>query len=439
MLLGLLILFAIGFGILSYRKTDWAVIGIIALLPTYLVRFTIVGIPATLLEVMIVALFIAWLIQYIQEPKKHSIKKVIRIVRWPITLFVIAATLSLFVSPDIRAALGIWKAYIIEPLLFLIVMLDTIRTKNQFIGVLWALGVSIIIPGLFAVYQQITGNLIPNSFWQAAATRRVTSFYGYPNAIGLYFAPIVVGAIGMIAHKVISLYQSTLKPAEKARQWWKLPVFFVLLGIGVAGIVFARSKGAILGVGVGVLMYALFWKSYRLIFAGGIVAALVGILLFQPSLLSLQGTSNVAGGGSLEIRVSQWKETKQLLTHRPVLGAGLSGYQTRIEEFHEDEYIETFMYPHNILLNFWVETGLLGMISIVWVISAISMLLIRLISKIRMEERHLVMSLLGGFVALLVHGLVDVPFFKNDLAMLFWIYVGLALLAAIHIKKLNKQ
>ncbi len=439
MLTGLLIIFVALFATLSYRKTDWAVFAVIALLPTYLIRFSAFGIPATLLELMVVVLFVVWLVKYIQEPKKRNLCKTIHILKWPILLFVVTSTISVFVSPDIRTALGIWKAYIIEPVLFLMVMVDTVRTKKQFISVLWALGASIVVPGLFAVYQQITGNLIPNSFWQAESTRRVTSFYGYPNAIGLYFAPIVVGAIGMVAHKLVSLYQNTLTAKEKSVQKWKLPLFILLLGIGVAGIIFARSKGAILGVGAGLLVYALFWKSYRTVFAGGIVAGSIIILLLQPSLLSLQGESNVAGGGSFEIRVSQWKETTQLLLERPIVGAGLSGYQTRIEKYHSEDYIETFMYPHNIILNFWVETGLFGLVAILWIIFSTIQLLIRLVERVQLSERHLVMSVFGGFVAILAHGLVDVPFFKNDLAILFWVFVGLALIGTKYAKELNSK
>lgn len=34
---------------------------------------------------------------------------------------------------------------------------------------------------------------------------------------------------------------------------------------------------------------------------------------------------------------------------------------------------------------------------------------------------------LASMAALLVHGLVDVPYFKNDLAVLFWILISLSI------------
>lgn len=439
MLVLLLSLFALLFGVLSYRHMDWAVYAVVALLPTYLIRFSIVGIPMTLLELMILVLFGIWIVLYIRHPKKHVWLRTLQPVQWGIVVFVVGATIGLFVSPELRSALGIWKAYIIEPLLFLVVLVDTMRTQKQYIGVLWALAASMIIPAIYALYQQITGMGIPNSFWQAAATRRVTSFYGYPNAIGLYFAPIVTGAIGMIAHKIISLRHNTLHAKERARQWWKLPLFIMLLGISALSIVFARSKGAILGIGIGLTSYAVFWKPYRKYFIGLFVGAFLIIAVSMPSLLSLQGTSNVAGGGSVDIRVMQWHETARLLTDHPIIGAGLAGYQIKIAAYHSESYIETFLYPHNIVLNFWVETGLLGMMAIVWVIITSIILGVRTIQKIDMRERHLVMAVFGGFITILAHGLVDVPFFKNDLAVLFWVFVGLLLIASVRVKELNRR
>lgn len=37
----------------------------------------------------------------------------------------------------------------------------------------------------------------------------------------------------------------------------------------------------------------------------------------------------------------------------------------------------------------------------------------------------LVMGLLSAMVVIVVHGLVDVPYFKNDLAVMFWALVAM--------------
>jgi hypothetical protein len=39
---------------------------------------------------------------------------------------------------------------------------------------------------------------------------------------------------------------------------------------------------------------------------------------------------------------------------------------------------------------------------------------------------------------LLIHGLVDVPYFKNDLSLLFWLIVALISVPIIELKLANK-
>ena len=79
-------------------------------------------------------------------------------------------------------------------------------------------------------------------------------------------------------------------------------------------------------------------------------------------------------------------------------------------------------YPHNLFLNVWSELGLAGLL---FTVAALFWLSIRLFRLLRRREAWAVGAVLA-WVALIVHGLVDVPFFKNDLAILT---VALALLA----------
>jgi len=46
----------------------------------------------------------------------------------------------------------------------------------------------------------------------------------------------------------------------------------------------------------------------------------------------------------------------------------------------------------------------------------------------RLPSRALLLGLGGAMVVLLVHGLVDTPYFKNDLSVLFWLIIGLGII-----------
>jgi O-antigen ligase len=114
------------------------------------------------------------------------------------------------------------------------------------------------------------------------------------------------------------------------------------------------------------------------------------------------------------VRKRMWKDTVSMLRDRPVLGAGFGAYPTVFKPYQTTTGIEVFQYPHNILLNLWSETGLLGVIAFGWVIA----------TWVRLGHGR-VWTLLP-LITILVHGLVDVPYLKNDLAFAFWIFALLA-------------
>jgi O-antigen ligase len=112
-----------------------------------------------------------------------------------------------------------------------------------------------------------------------------------------------------------------------------------------------------------------------------------------------------------------------MLKDHPVFGGGLSGYPGRVAPYHDAYWIELFQYPHNIILNFWSELGLAGLAGFLWIVGRFYAVAA---AAYRKGGEWLPAALMAAMAALLVHGLVDVPYFKNDLAFLFWIIVGLA-------------
>ena len=112
------------------------------------------------------------------------------------------------------------------------------------------------------------------------------------------------------------------------------------------------------------------------------------------------------------VRRAQWSETLTMLADRPFLGAGLNGYPAALAPYHDATFYEIFQYPHEIFLNSWSELGLIGLIALF--IGAI------LVARTtwRRKDEVLVLAFAVAILTMTIHGLVDVPFFKNDLAIL---------------------
>ncbi len=384
-----------------------------ALLPAYLVRFAVplpfVGaLPSTLLEVLFAELFLSWLLL---DAKNADAWRPIGEWAEPLLLLFLGATVGVLISPDLRGALGLWRAYIVEPFLFLPLFVDIVVRKRRGALVLAGLGACLAVVGMSAIFQKATGYGIPNPVWQAAATRRVTSFYGFPNAVGLFAAPVVV----LMCAWAVALFRD-----PKRRAYSPLALAAALLG--AAAIVFASSKGAMLGVAAGLLVLGLSDARLRAATLIAVIAACVFVVAYPPALsrasvlVSLRDSSG-------SVRSIIWRETLTMLSDDPVFGAGLSGYRGRIAPYHTEDYIEIFMYPHDVFLNFWSETGLIGLAGFLWLAIKFFLDAVRLARK--GAGGWIVTASAAAMAAMLVHGLVDVPYFKNDLAFLFFAVVGM--------------
>ena len=387
----------------------------ITLLPLYVVRGSLFSIPTTLLEVFILGTGFIWLLSKVYKKEQILLKSQILI---PTVLLLFCALISVFVAPDVNSGLGIFKAYFIEPVLFFFVTLDVCRRLKTTKFVLYALVLSAIWLSFLVVFQVFTGKLVFAPF--EFALKRATGVYNSANSLGLYLGPI----FSIVLAKLLF---------DKSKLIEKI-VYLICGLLIILAIIFSKSQGS---------MIAIFAVSF---FAGVIlitkfklgkfvkwiaIPILVGTLLFLSSVFILDLTPKVndyvySSGNTIQIRLYVWQGTLDLLFDRPLLGAGLSGFKPiYFWHYHLPQYDEALQYPHNIFLNFYTELGLLGLITFSWIFIKLSQIALR-------SGKNLPLSR-GIFLALiyiLIHGLVDVPYFKNDLAVEFWVIAAVLIASA---------
>lgn len=443
-------IFAIFFLVLALIRLDYALFFLILALPSYLIRFSVFGVPSTLLELMILITFGIWFLKKYLPNIKSLFKKNSERIPYPFSLEIILLVIFSFIATGIASfslgALGIWKAYFFEPILVFILILNIYKDKRDWQKILWALLLSALSVSALAIYQKITGQFIFNEFWANAENRRVVSWFGYPNAVGLYLAPLVLiftGWFFSLPH--VTTISKTLK---------KLLIILVTV-MSLLAIYFARSEGALIGIVAGLFVFGLLaGKKQRLVILALSAIVIAGVFFFAPTKdfvstkLKLQDLSG-------QIRQRQWKETFMTLQGiKFFTGNGLDNYQTAVAPYHQagiffnadnlknfDEQlrasatlrakywqpVEIYMYPHNIFLNFWTEIGLGGAIVFMWLLFKAGFMSLKLTITYGREnqpEKYLALGLLGALVAITIHGLVDVPYFKNDLSVMFWIFLA---------------
>ncbi|MDD3888095.1 MAG: O-antigen ligase family protein [Patescibacteria group bacterium] len=449
-----IILSLIIFATICWKWLDFG-LGLVVLgMPFYLLRMNIGPLPSTFLELMILTLCLIFVVKKIINREAKSTFENWRVLlkKWwlPILLFLLAAIISVFVSADFKHALGRWRAYFFEPILIFLIFLDVVRSKKQLQIVIWALGLSSLAISFGAVFQYIFNINIPADY-NIPNLKRATSFYDYPNAIGLYVAPIVTLFCGLI----IGIKQENKKTRKQFMSIFVLLFFCFVVLLGVVAVIFAVSKGAIFGILVG-LFFMLMFTKWRWFVVGLAIFSIIVVLIVPATskkvipIITFQETSG-------DVRLVLWEGTWNLIKANPIFGAGLAGFQKAYPNYKLNKHTEILVYPHNIVLNFWVETGILGLISFAWLIVLFfisgfkdTRCKIQTNSKFQIPnskqntksklqitkiESFFSVVLMGAMVCIIMHGLVDVPYFKNDLSLLFWIIIGLMIITKIKSQK----
>ncbi len=413
----LLILFTVAFAYIAWRMLDWAVALVVLFLPVYVIRFSIGPLPSTVLEIMLLVVIVVWGIRTFRERLRLHACPAFLPWRWLVLAWVAAGTLAVIISPDLRGALGLWKAYIIEPTLFFLVFVNVIRTRRQLSTVLWALGASTVLIGFVAMLQYLGIVGIANSYGLEIPPR-ATSVFPFPTAIGKLLGPVMGLFLGLLLGKVRWRMESL---------WQTVREHTFVVGVllfGLMALLFSVSRGALVGMLAAVLFISFFSRWKKWIWLGLVVIVIAGLLVPQIR-------SNVAGvlhasDVSADVHRVMWKGAVRIIEDHPMLGTGLASFPIVYVDYKEASHTEFFPNPDQLILSLWIEMGLAGLIIFIWIIvkyfkTAITALPI---------DRALAVGLMAGMVVLLVHGLVDTPYFKNDLSVQFWTFMGMAVVLA---------
>lgn len=447
----LIFIFIILFALLAWRKLVIATALVIAALPAYQIRFNFGFLPMTLLEAMILVLFAAWFIKSWRAGELPLFNKTLLGIKcYPFYLEIILLLIIAFIAAGVagftNASLGILKAYFIEPIMFFIVFVNVFsarggsalggKIKENREKIFWALAISALVVSSVAIYQRLTGNLLPADW---VGTGRVTGVFAYPNALGLYLGPMVMILLGW----VIFNFQKQIK----------ILTFLAVIILSLAAIYFSHSQGALIGIIIAAVVFGILYNLRSRVMVIVIAAIALITLGLSPALLGRLQSKILLRDLDGQIRQQQWVETKKmLLDGRVIAGAGLANYQSAVAPYHQEgifvwdysdpnflskirasadfrathwQPLEIYLYPHNILLNFWSELGAAGMLLFIWIIGKFIIIGFKLLKTETLDIRYLVLGLLCAMVVIVVHGFVDVPYFKNDLAVLFWALVGM--------------
>ncbi|MDP2624933.1 MAG: O-antigen ligase family protein [Candidatus Peregrinibacteria bacterium] len=414
--------------------------------PFYLVKLEVFGIPTTLLEVLIgvVALvgiggflrlksFRSWFL----NQKRNWVWKP----SWPVLLFLIAATVSMLIVPletldvngdsveSARIAQGVWKAWIVMPMVYFFMLIVGAKDRGFWTNTCRALLVSGLALSIWAVYQMVTGDYL-------TIDGRASGPFESANYLSLYLAPILFFAF------VDGYYK--LKSKEVPVAWkalWLLVVLVMMVAFWGT-----QSYAGFIALGVGIVFYGMLhphipkrhkWTAFGL----GLIVAL-GLLFTQVHTEKFQEFLDFENRTSSSVRIEVYEIATTLIAQHPISGIGLGQFEVQYQVnapiiLGQPPYEWVMIHPHNLFFAFWLNVGLFGLLAMVWLLFIAFVqgwpqregFLKGLFSKIdvwrhgpNLNYRWVALAML---VVILTHGLFDTPFWKNDLAYLWWFVLAM--------------
>jgi O-antigen ligase len=352
--------------------------------------------PTTLLEVSILASVGVFALETVLQGSAVQWRTPYT---WAAILLLLAGGLSVLVPSNHIKAAGLYRAYFIEPIAFFIVVAATVDTIRR-AGLLllsMAAGGSVVA----VLNSAVVLNAIRHHTLDLALSPPVV-IYTTANAVALYLIPLVAVAAGVLVY--------TRSPRERF-----LSAAFLVLGL--AGSLLSFSRGGYLALAAIAIVLAATHRRARWLVPSAILAM---ALLVQVPLIRdrIAYELHRVEGNTLDWRLRVWGQTIKMMREHLFFGVGLSNYKQAMGPYWED--LPQVIYPHNILLNFWTVTGVLGVLAFGWLVATGLMLSWRGSRRGPEAWRPYQLGIVLFLAGVLAHGLVDVPFFKNDLSLEFF-------------------
>lgn len=376
-----------------------------ALAPAYVVRWHAGPLPTTLLEAAILITVVAYVVETWRNSEQFHWRSPYTI---PAVLFLVGGAIGVLVSPEQTKGLGLFRAYLLEPIAFFFVLGNVINDVRRAWLVLLGLSAGGAVAGLansFVVVQAIRHHTLN------VALPPPVVIYNTANATAMYLVPL----IGMAAS--IALY-------DRDRRIRLVSAAFG--GAFVLSTFLSLSRGGLLALAVIAIILAVMNRYRFLLVPAVLVVGVITVLI--PGIRSrLAHEFNPSDPNNTFLsRTHLWQATLQMLRDHPIFGTGMFGFARSIQPYRGGVYEENLIYPHNLFLNFWTETGLLGLAGFLWLLVQTFRTGWRGWVAGEVAWRPLQLGVVLAMVAVIVHGQVDVPYFKNDLALEFWTLLGIS-------------
>ena len=366
----------------------------------------------------------------------------------PILVFLLAATVSIFIAYDKIVALRSYREEVVGPILYVVLALYCLRSRQDVTRLLLAmLGTGLMVALLGMVQYLFFRNQLP---LESDGIRRVHAMYGSANSIGLLFDYILPLGFALVVAR--SLY----KPHTWA--FWKYRAVALIACVAMLYVLYlTQSHGAWIAIAAAAIFIAAVSIRQRkaLLIAIPLFLLVVGIAFFFYH----TRITNFIFGSHVDIhqvstttkRLYLWQSALNMIHDSPWFGYGMDNwlchyssnticfthlhhyliYNDPVTHASTDLKFEpNLSHPHNVFLHVWVSIGIFGVLAFAVILLLFAWLFIGTLRHLRAHETGKNLSLQwmtigvgAAMLAAMVQGQVDSSFLEQDLAFCFWILI----------------
>jgi O-antigen ligase len=344
----------------------------------------------------------------------------------PLLLFLVAGSVSTLFAADQAEAFRAFREVIVEPALFFVLLLLQVSRSSQWRFLVLTLVLTGVVLGLVSLFQLATHQNL--SIAPGSSIERVRAFYGSPDNLGLFYDRVVPMWLSIT---LLGL----LKPSWRRASWLAGLVLLVTLFL-------TYSRGAWAAIAIGALLIlVLVFRRGREVAVAVVVLAVAAGLIGGPKLVHALRAGHA---NTVQTRLDLWRSSVRMLRDHPLIGVGPDNFlhyyaPTRRQDLWQRicapglGYMEPgagaepcLSHPHNVVLDFWLGTGILGLLAFLWLQLSFWRMAAHAWRRWRdTPNGALALGAMAAMVAALAHGLVDNSYFLVDLAVVFWLLCGL--------------
>lgn len=432
-----------------HRTTKILLYTTVFLIPFYFIRFKIFGLPTNIFEVAVGLTFFFYLIYKIWEIGIWELFRSIRSIRainLLSPLLIVATFVGAWKAGFTHEALGIFKGWFLIPILLYWSVVN-VTSKNQIKLLAWPIYSSLMTVSLWAVLQKF--GLITTLFYQKgdstfgqylAGNFRVFGPFESPNYLAMSLVPMIFLSLLIFDFRNSHKYSSTMQlqgrskeqnsslPTGKAGCRQHIGSNNIILGLfyllPLAALIYSGSRAGIIAFVASIIIYLLISKKSS-VGSKVLYYALVMTLLVAGTLVLLEFGFDPANDN---IRLEIYRYSVELLRSNWLCGLGLGEFQNKLALITTNtESFKTFalpyaIHPHNLYLAVWLNLGLSG------IIIFLGILVTFIINLFKSNHGIVKSALFMAMMAILIHGLFDTTYFKNDLSAIFWLIVAISII-----------